>query len=242
MLKQLNDIKGVIFDYGGTIDSGGDHWSEVIWDAWQHAGVKVAKEAFRECYVYAERELARVRHILPEHDFGDVMKIKANIELQHLCEMSLFSPNEIEDKATKIADICYRSAREYVTKAKAVLEKIAAKYPIVLVSNFYGNINAVLKDFGLEKYFPTVIESAVVGVRKPNPKIFQLGVDALEMKAESVVVIGDSFRKDIEPALSLGCKAVWIKGKQWSKEEGDHDYPYTITELSQLIDILPGIA
>ena len=34
----------------------GDHWSEVIWAAWQQAGVKVDKEVFREVYVYAERE------------------------------------------------------------------------------------------------------------------------------------------------------------------------------------------
>ena len=53
------DIKGVIFDYGGTIDSRGDHWSEVIWDGYREAGVQVTKEQFRDCYVYAERELAK---------------------------------------------------------------------------------------------------------------------------------------------------------------------------------------
>ena len=36
-------IKGIIFDYGGTLDTGGDHWSEVIWDAWQKAGVAADK-------------------------------------------------------------------------------------------------------------------------------------------------------------------------------------------------------
>ena len=35
----FNKVKGIIFDYGGTLDTGGDHWSEVIWDAWQKAGI-----------------------------------------------------------------------------------------------------------------------------------------------------------------------------------------------------------
>ena len=37
----IKDVKGIIFDYGGTIDSRGDHWSEVIWRAYMQAGVPV---------------------------------------------------------------------------------------------------------------------------------------------------------------------------------------------------------
>ena len=37
-------IEGVIFDYGGTIDSRGVHWSWVIWDGYQKAGVNVSLE------------------------------------------------------------------------------------------------------------------------------------------------------------------------------------------------------
>lgn len=61
----MENIEGIIFDYGGTIDSRGVHWSWVIWDGYRHAGAGVGLEQFREAYVYAERELARVRHIMP---------------------------------------------------------------------------------------------------------------------------------------------------------------------------------
>ena len=40
-------IKGIIFDYGGTIDSNGMHWAEVIWRAYQANRVPVEKEIFR---------------------------------------------------------------------------------------------------------------------------------------------------------------------------------------------------
>ncbi|MBQ5409461.1 MAG: HAD family hydrolase, partial [Muribaculaceae bacterium] len=77
-------IKGIIFDYGGTIDSRGVHWSEVIWDGYQVAKVPVTKEQFRDSYVIAERELARVRHIMPNDNFHDLLLKKMRIELQDL--------------------------------------------------------------------------------------------------------------------------------------------------------------
>ena len=79
-------IKGIIFDYGGTIDSRGIHWSEVIWNGYCDAGIPVTKEQFRDSYVVAERELARVRHILPNDNFYDLLLKKMRIELQDLVE------------------------------------------------------------------------------------------------------------------------------------------------------------
>ncbi len=74
--KILTKSKASFFDYGGTIDSRGVHWSEIIWDGYRDASIPVGKEQFRECYVYAERELARTRHILPQHNFFDLLLIK----------------------------------------------------------------------------------------------------------------------------------------------------------------------
>ena len=56
---KMESIKGIIFDYGGTIDSRGVHWSEIIWDGYRAAGIDIDKETFRQAYVHAERELHR---------------------------------------------------------------------------------------------------------------------------------------------------------------------------------------
>lgn len=231
-------IKGVIFDYGGTLDSGGDHWSEVIWKAWQQAGVACSKGEFREAYVYAERELARTRHILPEHDFSDLLGIKMRIELGYLAQNGLFPPAQVDDYATKIASLCYAEARRHVTEAIPVLEAISRRYPMALVSNFYGNIEAVLKDFDILRFFPHIVESAVVGVRKPDPEIFRLGAKALRLEPEQTLVVGDSLKKDILPAESIGCQTLWLKGKGWTAEEDAATHPGTITSLTQILPVL----
>ena len=103
-MEKFSDIKGVIFDYGGTIDSRGVHWSEVIWDGYRNAGVEVSKEDFRECYVFAERELAKVRHILPEHNFHDLLLIKMRIEIKKIAEKGPIDAGSVEPKAVIVFD------------------------------------------------------------------------------------------------------------------------------------------
>lgn len=237
----VSRIKGIIFDYGGTIDSGGDHWSEVIWDAWRKAGVAADKAVFREVYVYAERELARTLHILPHHNFHDLLLIKMRIELQRLAELGHFPPVQVETMAVKVADLCYEAAKTSVGKAEHVLDALYKKYPMVLVSNFYGNISTVLKDFGIDGYFKKIIESAVVGVRKPDPKIFLLGVEALGLNPGEVLVFGDSLSKDIVPAEKAGCQAIWLKGRCWTREEEDTVHPNTVKSLDEALSFIEGV-
>ena len=236
----ITKVKGIIFDYGGTLDTAGEHWSEVIWEAYRQSAVIVDKAEFREAYVYAERELARERHILPAHDFNDLLQIKMKIELEFLAEKGLFPPAQVDDRAKMIADICYRQAKETVASTIPVLESLSEKYPMVLVSNFYGNIETVLEDFGIRKYFKAIIESAVMGVRKPDPRIFEHGVKALGVLPGETLVIGDSYRKDILPAESIGCQVLWLKGKGWTEEEDAQLHPNIISSLGEVLNVVAG--
>lgn len=223
----MKDIEGIIFDYGGTIDSRGDHWAEVIWDAYQAHHVAVTKEQFRDAYVATERLFAREPIILPDDTFAQVMSKKIACQFEELRLPA--------DEAVAVARTCYDYARECVDQARPVLEELHRRYPMVLVSNFYGNINAVLRDFHLDHLFKDVIESAVVGVRKPDPAIFALGVKALGLEPSQVLVVGDSLRKDILPARSLGCQTAWIKGRGWTAEEDAATDPAQIPSLEALL-------
>ncbi len=251
MIEYCKGVKGLIFDYGGTIDSEGDHWSEVILRGWKAVlGEAVDRELFRDAYVEGERAMARERIIMPEDDFRETLLKKIRVELKWYVghSQAMIDPREIEvvdriqshreDIAGRIADECDRRARHCVGEATAVLERLQKRYPMVLVSNFYGNVNSVLSAYALDRFFDEVVESAVVGVRKPDPKIFKLGVEALGMKPEEVLVIGDTYKKDILPALTIGCKAIWIKGKGWTESDDAQDYPHIIKNLQELEECL----
>ena len=235
-MEHIDNLKGIIFDYGGTIDSRGVHWSEVIWDGYCHTGVPVGKTDFRDSYVYAERELARTRHILPQHNFYDLLLIKMQIELGNLADNGKITPEQAKQYAQPVARYCYEQARASVEEARPVLEALHSRFPMVLVSNFYGNVETVLADFDLRRYFGQIIESAVVGVRKPDPRIFMLGVEALGLQPSEVLVIGDSYKKDIVPAESIGCHVLWLKGKGWTADEDAVQHPCIIKRLAEVLD------
>ena len=232
-------IKGIIFDYGGTLDSRGVHWSEVLWQGYQQAGVPIDKQTFRTAYVEGERALARERIILPQDDFHVLLLKKVAIEISYLPQQ----PDETtRDRWVKeIAAYCDNAARGCIDEARPMLEELHEKYPMMLVSNFYGNIDEVLRSYGIRHLFKGIIESAVVGIRKPNPTLFRLGVDALELNPEEVLVVGDSLRKDIEPAEHLGCPVLWLKGKGWTDEEDQQTHPHTITRVTQVLDWLNSL-
>ena len=232
-------VKGIIFDYGGTLDSRGVHWSEVLWQGYQLAGIPIDKETFRKAYVEGERALARQRIILPQDDFHTLLRKKVALEISFLPVPP--SKKTQEQWVEQIAAYCDKAARDCIDEARPMLEQLYERYPMMLVSNFYGNIDEVLRTYGIRHLFKGIIESAVVGVRKPNPTLFQLGVDALELEAENVLVIGDSLRKDIEPAQQLGCQVLWLKGKGWTPEEDQQTHPHTITRITQVTEWLDAL-
>ncbi|MDE5652476.1 MAG: HAD family hydrolase [Muribaculaceae bacterium] len=236
-------VKGVVLDYGGTLDSRGEHWSEVLWRGWQNAGAdfEFDREKFLDAYVYAERLLAKEVHILPDDDFLTLLLKKINIEMNAYASADpRLESAHVAELARRAALYCDSAAREVVAESRDTLLQplAAAGMPMVLVSNFYGNVESVLEEYGVRRYMKEIIESAVVGVRKPDPEIFRLGVKALGLEPSEVIVVGDSYRKDIEPALKAGCRAVWLKGKGWGNDETAIDYPYCIKSLSELTSSL----
>lgn len=198
-------IKGLLFDYGGTIDTNGRHWANVIWEAYQAAGIMITYEQFLEAYTFGEKSLAINPIIKPHHIFSEVLHLKMEQQFLYL-KLDV----DFKTKITEIVGHCMKLVLTTVEDAKKSLDLLADRYPMVLVSNFYGNIQSVLTDFGLIGYFNDIVESAVVGVRKPNPAIYQLGVDRIGLEAAACVVIGDSFKKDITPAKEVGCKTIWL--------------------------------
>ena len=234
----LKNVKGIIFDYGGTIDSNGKHWAEVLWESYQDQGVPVTREQFREAYVYGERHLATHPIVQPEHNYYDLLKIKVDLQIHYLIEKGFLTKDcKFGDYILGVSNQCYTFVRDLISAEIPYLIQLKQKYPMVLVSNFYGNVQAVIQDFGLLPFFDDIIESAVVGVRKPDPAIFAMGVDKLGLPASEIVVIGDSYAKDIVPATHIGCKTIWLKGLGWEKDDEAATADVVITDFMELKDI-----
>ena len=227
-------IRGYIFDYGGTLDTGGNHWGKVIWHAYERVGVPVDEALYREAYVYGERTLGRNPIIQPNFTFRQTLEQKIGLQLDFIESKC---PEVTRAKyGEQLLDDLYIRTCEETTRSRNVLLQLHERFPMVLVSNFYGNIATVLREFSLDGIFQQIVESAVVGIRKPDPRIFTLGVEALDLAPSDVVVVGDSIDKDIIPARQAGCHTVWFKGEGWTSDPVDESAAdRIITNLTELL-------
>ncbi|TLU99375.1 HAD family hydrolase [Dyadobacter luticola] len=235
-------IKGILLDYGGTIDTNGLHWANVLWDSYQRHQVSIDRESFAKAYTFGERALALNPIIQPQHVFYDVLFLKVGQQFHFLKEQGF----EVNDAAIEaIARDCNHFAHTTVKNATPALANLAQQYPIVMVSNFYGNIQNVLRDFGILDYFQAVVESAVVGVRKPDPQIYQLGINLLGYLPAECAVVGDSYSKDISPAKQLGCKAVWLNVSGWeegtAQKQREWEADVEITDFTRINEVIAGL-
>ena len=218
--------RGYIFDYGGTLDTGGCHWGKMLWHAYQHVGVPVSEAQFRDAYVHAERTLGRTPIIRPDYTFRQTLEAKLRLQLESLRVSA--------DYLSPLTSDLYAGVLCHTAHSREVLQQLSQ--PKVLVSNFYGNMPTVLREFGFDGLFLHVVESAVVGVRKPDPRIFLMGVEALGLQPGEVTVVGDSMEKDIIPAKTAGCQTVWLKGEQWNDDAVDERAADCVmSDLSELI-------
>lgn len=238
-------MKGYIFDFGGTLDTNGCHWGKFIWHAYERQHVPVNWEQFREAYIFAEQQLGKNAIILPTDSFRQTLDKKLRIEMERLVTQGYWYsfPLEVERLHAAVLDDLYSRVCEHVTCGREVLLRLKPQYPLVLCSNFYGNLTEVLKEFQLDGLFQDVVESAVVGIRKPDVRIYELALRSLGgvEAAADVVVVGDSLKNDIRPARQIGCQTIWLKGEPWDSEASDNSASYSdeagrvITNILDLI-------
>lgn len=231
-------MKGLILDYGGTLDSDGMHWGKVIWHAYERCAIPVTETQYREAYVQTERRLGVENIIQPADTFHRTLAIKLAMQLQMLGV-------DTERYHKLLLDDIYGGVQQTMLRNRGVLETLKTRQVrMVLVTNFYGNMNRVLQEMGIVHLFHEIIESAVVGIRKPDSRLYQLGVDALlpllpeGSTSRDITVVGDSMDKDIIPAKSIGCQTVWIKGEGWTDSVPDNAAAdHTIDNLTELLSV-----
>ena len=242
-------MTAILFDYGATLDTFGQHWGMVIWHGYEHLSIPVTEAQYRDAYVYGERTLGSKDIISPTDTFLTTLDVKIDLQFDFLRDSGAWLP-EPEERKTKhdaLVEYLYLGLQRNMSHTRQVLSQLRDKgIPMALVSNFYGNVETVLAEMQLRDFFCDVIESAQVGIRKPDPRLYALGVEALRRKfapgyldEKDILVVGDSISKDIIPAKSLGCKTAWFKGEGWKKENVDETIPdLVITDLVQLEKII----
>lgn len=124
---------------------------------------------------------------------------------------------------------------------KQVLKTLHQHYKIGIIANQLPNLQARLRNFGIDSYIDLIISSADVGLAKPDFAIFELTFQQANCLAEHAVMIGDRLDNDILPAKQLGMRTIWIRQgfSRLTHITNPAETPdWTIDNLTEIGDIL----
>lgn len=93
-----------------------------------------------------------------------------------------------------------------------VLDYLSEKYQLHIITNGFKEVqNLKLEKSNIKKYFKTVITSESVGVKKPNPKIFEYALAQANAQPQDCIMIGDNVEADILGAFNAGILPIHLE-------------------------------
>ncbi len=115
------------------------------------------------------------------------------------------------------------------------LNYLQTKYQLHIITNGFAEAqDKKLTNSNIKHYFKTVTNSEMVGVKKPNPKIFNFALKSANATANESVMIGDSLEADIEGAQDIGMQTIFFDYNNIHKNHSGT----RITHLKTLTEIL----
>lgn len=99
-----------------------------------------------------------------------------------------------------------RQRVELFDDALPALEWLAARYPVVALSNGNADVHRV----GLGRHFRAALSAREFGVGKPDPRIFHAGAQAAGAEPQHILHVGDDIHLDGVGGLRAGVQVAWV--------------------------------
>ncbi len=191
----------LLFDFGGTLDAEGVTWKDRFYRLAGLEGLHVSQAEFDPAFYGATDSLEGV---IPRSAGlrETVERVADGLAVRLGRENALLR---------KIGDRFLDDSLRQLAQSAALLSRLRERYRIGIVSNFYGNIQAVCDEAGLTPSITVAVDSTVVGCKKPDPRIFQAALDPLQASPAEAVFVGDSLRRDMAGARAMGMRHVWLR-------------------------------
>ena len=220
-------------------------WDDTLWDF--HANAYIAMEkaydkydlqryfhSFQHFYNLYE---GRNRELWAEYAQGNITK--DNLQRERFQYPFRMVNQEDDDLAGQVGNDFLEltiQQNKLITGAKELMAYLAQKYPIIVLSNGFKEVQyRKIATSGLQEYITHVVLSEEVGVQKPNKLIFEYALKLINKKASEVMMIGDNMETDIMGAAEMGMDTIYLSKNMTSTT----DYPtYTVQTLREIQNIL----
>jgi putative hydrolase of the HAD superfamily len=109
----------------------------------------------------------------------------------------------------------------------------------VVTDAHIGHATSRLMNTGLFEHFDVVVTGDMTGTKKPSPEIFLHSLNKLQINPHQALFIGDSLRRDIEPAKKIGMITAYAAyGDRNVKEERSCRADYCLNDIIDVFGIL----
>jgi putative hydrolase of the HAD superfamily len=193
----------VLFDFGGTLDADGLTWKDRFFRLFADEGIELTPERFDP--VFYEADDALVGAISPALPFREIVARLAAALARAL------GPRD-DGLGARVAARFHDAAIEQLGRNRPMLERLAARHRLGIVSNFYGNLVTVCDNARIRPLFGAIVDSSTVGWTKPDPRIFRRALDELGVEPGAATFVGDSLARDMAGARACGMRHVWVVG------------------------------
>jgi epoxide hydrolase-like predicted phosphatase len=191
LLKPVPDVRAVVFDWGGVMEALPSHATVVAWERrlalapGTLPGVMWWNDAWRQLSVGAITNEEYAQHVAHGLNLPDA------------------------DAAESFLNELYGKDR-FNREVAAAVRALRGRYKIGLLTNNFPGVEKVILDklgFDVHTEFDVCINSAEVGLRKPDPAIFYLTLDQLNVEPQQTLFVDDILR-NVDSARELGIHTV----------------------------------
>ena len=198
-------IRAILFDMGGTLDGDGLHWLERFLALYRSFGVELPRETIREAFDEAERKSAADEAIATAN-LEKMIELHVKWQLAHLGLNEPALQRHLVEGF--IAPVCAAAA----ANARLLAGLSEQGFELGVVSNGCGNVEKLCADLGYAPYLSLIVDSRRVRLFKPDPAIYLDAVEKLGIDPAAILMVGDSFERDVLPAKKAGLKTAWLEG------------------------------
>ncbi len=198
-------IRAILFDMGGTLDGDGLHWQDRFLALYKTFGVELPSDSIREAFDEAEGRSA-LDETIASSNFAQMIELYVKWQLAFL---GLTAPDLAQNLAQGFIAPVRKAASENV---QLLATLVARGFTLGVVSNGCGNVERLCADFGYAPFLSVVVDSRRVGLFKPDPAIFLHAVEKMGGDPVTIMMVGDSFDRDVRPAKQIGMKTAWLEG------------------------------
>jgi putative hydrolase of the HAD superfamily len=122
----------------------------------------------------------------------------------------------------------------------AILEMRVAGVRLGILSDWGSNLLPIVEELGLAAELDFVIASAAVGLSKPDPAFFRLAAARAGVPPAEALMVGDSYRADVEGARAAGMDAILIRRPEWRDRR--RPVPPGVEVIASLAELPPIVA